>query len=223
MTFSITARAPDTGEFGIAISSSSPAVAARCVHLRSGIGGVASQNVTDPVLGQVILDALAAGASADTALQSALAATPFGDWRQLAVVPRAGQPVAHTGAKGLGIHAVAIGADAVAAGNMLASDTIPQRMLDGFAVATGSLADRLLAALTAGLDAGGEAGPVHSAGLVVMRGVSWPIVDLRVDWSNHPIADLKYLWDIYAPQVEAYVGRALDPRHAPSFGVAGDP
>lgn len=223
MTFSITARDPATGEFGIAISSSSPAVAARCVHLRPGTGAVASQNVTDPALGPAILDRLADGASAEESLKATLAATPFGAWRQLAVVPRSGPCAAHTGAKGLGIHAIAIGQDAVAAGNMLADDAIPRHLLAAFDAATGTLAERLLVALAAGKAAGGEAGPVHSAGLMVVGAVSWPVVDLRVDWSSHPVADLKYLWDIYAPQADDYVGRALDPARAPSFGVPGDP
>jgi uncharacterized Ntn-hydrolase superfamily protein len=223
MTFSLTARSPDGSEFGIAISSSSPAVAARCVHLRAGVGAVASQNVTDPVLGHAILDRLSTGASAADSLRAALAATPFGDWRQLAVVPRLGPPAAHTGAEGLGIHNVAIGMDAVTAGNMLAHADVPKEMLKGFVASTGVFAERLLAGLTAGLAAGGEAGPVHSAGLVIVRNVAWPIIDLRVDWSDKPIADLKVLWNIYAPQVEAYIGRALNPAQAPSFGVAGDP
>ena len=89
--------------------------------------------------------------------------------------------------------------------------------------AAGALAARLLAALRAGLDAGGEAGPVHSAGLLVVRDVEWPIVDLRVDWSDDPIGALEGAWAVYAPQVEDYVRRAIDPVAAPRFGVPGDP
>ncbi len=63
----------------------------------------------------------------------------------------------------------------------------------------------------------------NSAGLVVVRDVSWPIIDLRVDWSDEPVAQLQSLWKIYAPQVEDYVRRALDPELAPSFGVPGNP
>ena len=85
------------------------------------------------------------------------------------------------------------------------------------------LADRLLAALQAGLLAGGEEGTVHSAGLMVVREVAWPIVDLRIDWHDRdPIGALAAAWDIYKPQLEAYVQRALDPSAAPSYGVPGD-
>ena len=70
MTFSLVARCARTGQFGMAIASSSPAVAARCVHLRPGVGAVASQNITDPTLGPLILDRLETGLSAAQALAS---------------------------------------------------------------------------------------------------------------------------------------------------------
>jgi uncharacterized Ntn-hydrolase superfamily protein len=221
MTFSITAR--DATGFGIAISSSSPAVAARCVHLRPGVGAVASQNVTDPGLGLAVLNRLEADVSAPHALAVALAGTRFGAWRQVAVVGRRGDPAIHTGAKGLGITGAALGTDAVAAGNLLASADVPTAMLRAFDNAKGVLAERLLAGLSAGLAAGGEAGPVYSAGVAVVRDVAWPIVDLRVDWSNDPVGDLRDLWKRYEPQVEDYLNRARDPQSAPSFGVPGDP
>lgn len=96
-------------------------------------------------------------------------------------------------------------------------------MVRAFDTAPDLLAERLLAALRAGRDAGGEAGPVHSAGLLVVRSVEWPVVDLRIDWSEHdPIAELDRLYRRYAPQMDDYVRRALDPSHAPGFGVPGD-
>jgi len=63
---------------------------------------------------------------------------------------------------------------------------------------------------------------VHSAGLLVVRDVSWPIIDLRVDWDDAPVDALARLWAIYEPQIEDYVRRALDPAAAPGFGVPGD-
>jgi uncharacterized Ntn-hydrolase superfamily protein len=71
--------------------------------------------------------------------------------------------------------------------------------------------------------AGGEAGPVHSAALQVVDDVIWPIVDLRVDWTEEdPIAALDRLWQAYRPQMQNYVTRALNPTAAPSYGVPGD-
>lgn len=221
MTFSITARCPASGMFGIAISSSSPAVAARCAHLRAGVGAVASQNITDPRLGKRGLDLMAAGASAEAALES-LRASPFIDFRQLALVDSAGRTAALSGAGALGIHAIVEGGGAVCAGNLLAGHDVPQAMMAAFEAAPSEFPARLLIALEAGLAAGGEAGPVHSAGLVVVRDVEWPIVDLRVDWSDRPIADLRRVWELYAPQIEDYVWRALDPTRAPKFGVTGE-
>jgi uncharacterized Ntn-hydrolase superfamily protein len=77
--------------------------------------------------------------------------------------------------------------------------------------------------MAAALEAGGEEGPVHSAGLLLVRDVPWPVADLRVDWSDgNPIVDLHRVWTIYEPQLEDYVARALNPTAAPSFGVPGD-
>jgi uncharacterized Ntn-hydrolase superfamily protein len=222
VTFSIVARCADASLFGMAISSSSPAVAARCAHARAGVGVVATQNITDPALGPRILDRLADGAEADVALAQVLAATPHAAYRQVLVLGRSGPPRIHSGAHALGLVGMAVGAHAAAAGNLLASESVPQVMLDEFERAEGHLGLRLLHALRAGADAGGEAGPVHSAGLLLVREVAWPIVDLRVDWSDNPVAELMAIWDIYAPQIDAYVCRALDPAAAPGFGVPGD-
>jgi len=87
---------------------------------------------------------------------------------------------------------------------------------------TEELEPRLLAALRAGIEDGGEAGPVHSAGLLVADQVAWPSTDLRVDWSDDPISELERIWLIWAPQWRDYVIRALDPASAPAYGVPGD-
>ncbi len=224
MTFSLVARSADAGLFGMAIASSSPAVAARCAHARAGAGVVATQNVTDPALGPRILGALADGIGAQAALQAALAATPHAAYRQLIVLGRTGAPALHSGARALGTVGAAAGVDSAAAGNLLANPDVPAAMVAAFDTATGQFGARLLEALRAGAACGGEAGPVHSAGLLIVREMSWPIVDLRVDWSeSDPIAALGGLWSIYAPQIEDYVRRAQHPDAAPSFAVPGNP
>jgi len=223
VTFSIVARSTDARHYGVAIASSSPAVAARCSHARAGCGAVATQNITDPALGPQVLDRLAAEPSGD-ALAHVLANTPYAAYRQVLAIGATGPPAVHSGAAALGVVATALAPNAVAAGNLLANQAVPQQMVEAFTAARGFLAARLLVALQAGLAAGGEAGPVHSAGLLVVHELSWPIVDLRVDWQqDDPVAQLGLLWALYAPQMHAYVQRALDPRLAPSFGVAGDP
>jgi uncharacterized Ntn-hydrolase superfamily protein len=85
------------------------------------------------------------------------------------------------------------------------------------------LGDRLIAAMQAALSAGGEEGPVHSAGMLLVRNVSWPVADLRVDWhKTDPVGELGRLWQLWQPQMDAYVTRALNPSSAPSYGVPGD-
>jgi len=223
MTFSIVARSSDARLFGMAIASSSPAVAARCMHARAGVGAVATQNITDPSLGPRVLDVLGRGLKAQAALDEALSATPFAAYRQLLAIGSTGPPAIHSGAQGLGVVNAAIGANAAAAGNLLASPAVPAAMIAAFEAATGHLGDCLLQALHAGLDTGGEAGPVHSAGLLIVRDVSWPIVDLRVDWTDDdPLAALSAIWRLYAPQIDDYVRRAIDPSRAPGYGVPGD-
>ena len=222
MTFSIVARCARTGQVGLAISSSSPAVAARCAHVRAGAGAVASQNITDPTLGPLVLDQLEAGLSAAAALAAVTEGRPHIDYRQLLVVDRAGQTAIHSGRQVLGVWGEARATDCAAGGNLLAAEQVPMAMVKAFATARGHLAERLLRALEAGLMAGGEAGPVHSAGLKVADRLSWPLVDLRIDWAEDPIGMLRQSWEIYAPQMAAYVQRAEDPTRAPSYGVPGD-
>ena len=76
--------------------------------------------------------------------------------------------------------------------------------------------------LEAGLAAGGEEGEVRSAGLYVVAAHVFPLADLRVDWHQTPIAELRRVWSLYEPEMEAYLCRALDPDKAPSYGVPGD-
>lgn len=223
MTFSLVARCADTGMFGVAISSSSPAVAARCSYARAGVGAVASQNVTDPRLGPMVLEAMAAGASAKDAVARAQAKGHHMAYRQLLAVDAQGQTAIHSGPNSLGIWTQAQGQDVASGGNLLANDGVPAAIVSGFEAAKGHLGDRLIAAMHAGLAAGGEAGPVHSAGMMLVDQVSWPVADLRCDWTEAcPIETVAQAWDIYKPQLDAYIQRALDPSAAPSYGVPGD-
>jgi uncharacterized Ntn-hydrolase superfamily protein len=121
----------------------------------------------------------------------------------------------------LGLAASASSQHAVAAGNLLANRQVPAAMIAAFDTTFGDFADRLLAALQAGAAAGGAAAALHSAGLLVVREVPWPIIDLRVDWSEgDPIAALNLLWKRYAPQVDEGVRQALQPAQPAAAGVA---
>lgn len=223
MTFSLVARCPDTGMFGVAISSSSPAVAARCSYTRAGVGAVASQNITDPTLGPLTLNHIEDGMSATDAVSRVLADSEHMNYRQVLAIDGNGNTAIHSGTNSLGIWTDASGDNVISAGNLLANDKVPQAIVDGYIAASGHLGDRLIAAMQAGLAAGGEAGPVHSAGMQICDAVSWPVADLRIDWTEEcPIAAIATAWQVYKPQLNAYVQRALDPREAPSYGVPGD-
>lgn len=209
--------------FGVAISSSSPAVAARCSYVRAGVGAVASQNVTDPTLGPLALDLMQGGMGAAEAIAGVRDLGRFVEYRQVLVVDKTGATAIHSGPNSLGIWTQAQGVNVASGGNMLANDGVPQAIVDGFLSSSGHLGDRLIAAMRAGLAAGGEAGPVHSAGLKLVDKVAWPVADLRCDWTEDcPIENIATAWEVYKPQLESYVQRALDPREAPSYGVPGD-
>ena len=224
MTFSVSGRCAATGMFGIAVSSSSPSVAARCAHARAGVGVVATQNITDPRLGPKGLDLMAGGLSAEAALERLVAEAPHVEYRQLTLLDAQGRSATYSGARTLGTHATARGVDVVTAGNMLTSTAIPGKMVEAFEAAKDShLGDRLIAAMRAALAAGGEEGPVHSMGMILVDKVSWNVADLRVDWTDgDPIEECAALWARWRGEMDAYVTRALNPSGAPSYGVPGD-
>lgn len=223
MTFSLVGRCARSGMFGVAVTTSSICVASRCPWARAGVGAVSTQNLTDPALGPRGLDLLAAGLGAEEALRRLLDGYRHAAYRQVIVIDRKGGTAHHSGARTLGTHAAAAGADCIAAGNILGDAGVPEAMTRAFAGQPGAhLAERLLTALERGVAAGGEVGPVRSAGLLVVHEQPWPLVDLRVDWHDTPVTALRELWRAYEPQIDAYVTRALDPAAAPAYGVAGE-
>ncbi len=225
MTFSLTGVCARTGMAGVAITTSSICVGSRCPHARAGLGAVATQNVTDPTLAERVFERLAAGDTAADAVAAVMDGRANADYRQLAVVDLAGGIGHFTGANILGTNAVVEGDHCVAAGNLLSSVDVPAAMVAGFeADPDAHLAERLLQGLEAGIAAGGEEGPVHSAALVVHHEQPFALVDLRCDWDDDdPVVVLRRLWTDYQPQMQAYLDRAVDPDAAPSYGVAGDP
>src|SRR5690606_38509634 len=111
----------------------------------------------------------------------------------------------------------------VAGGNMLAGLEVLDALVETALSASGRIEERLYAGLRAAMAAGGEAGPVHSAGLSVVGDAGWRVTDLRVDWADKdPIGELGKILDHWLPQRDDYVNRGLNPAAAPSYGVAGD-
>ena len=224
MTFSIAAYDKNREAFGVAIASSSPAVAARCAYLRPRLGAVISQNITDPRLGPAALDLLEAGLTAQEVIKKLVMHTPDIDFRQIALVDSIGRTSAYSGAQCLGNYGAEHGEGVVAAGNLLHSLDVLSGMVDAFeSLPDRPLEERLLSGLEFGLEVGGEAGPIHSSGLVVVEGdAPWHLTDLRVDWHDQPVFELRHLWALWEPQKYDYLERVLNPQLAPNYGVPGE-
>lgn len=224
MTFSISGFCKKTGMVGVAITTSSICVASRCPWVRSGVGAAATQNITDPSLGNLMLDYLEQGLDTQQSIDKVIKDRNFIEYRQLTLIDNKGNSSSFTGSKTLGKNNVIKGDDCIAAGNLLKSSKTVEEMNKKFSSNQNlHLGQRLLLALQAGLDAGGEEGSIHSAGLKVAFEHSWPLIDLRVDWVDEkPISRLMDLWKSYEPQMDDYNARAINPSKAPSYGVPGD-
>jgi len=204
---------------GAVVTTSSIAVGSRCPWARPGIGATLTQNRTDPRLGPEMLDRLAQGASPDKIIRDLEARDPDLKWRQLAIMAADGQGAFFSGAMITSIAKGRVGCDCVATGNILRTTDVVDAMVETFqANQDQPLAERLLRAIEAGDDAGGELKQLKSAGLLVVHRESFPYVDLRVDLDAQPLVELRFLWELYQPQADAYVARAIDPDNATPAG-----
>ena len=222
MTLSIAAWDESSGQLGAAISSSSISVSSRCLHWRAGVGIALSQNITDPRLGPRLLSLLDDGVVVSDAIEAVVKSTPYIRYRQLGLVDTEGNTGLYTGDSVLGCFASASGKHCVAAGNLLDNDSVPDAVVHAFEDSKGSFGSRILGALRAGVAAGGEAGVLHSAGMLIGGEPDWPLAELRIDWDDNPIEKMIASWEIYEPQIDDYVTRAYNPEEAPSYGVPGD-
>lgn len=212
MTFSIIGRCPRTGQIGAAVTTSSIAVGARVAYCAAGVGAVLTQHRTDPRLGPRGISLLRSGCTAQETVDALAASARHAHWRQLAALDCLGGTAAFSGSRVKPFSNEARAPNGCAIGNILADTRVPEAMLRAFQRgAARPLAERLLAALEAGLDAGGENGPVRSAHLLVVERESFPLVDLRIDWHETPIAALRAVWERYAPLAAEFVLRATDP------------
>jgi uncharacterized Ntn-hydrolase superfamily protein len=197
MTFSLIARDPDTGQLGIAVASCTLAVGRAVPWARAGVGAVATQASSNRGYGPRALDLLARGSPAGDALDLLVSADADAAQRQVGVLGVTGPPAGWTGGECLPACGHIIGAGVAVLGNMLASRSVVPSLADGYAEASGDLASRLLAALRAGQDAGGDLRGRQAAALLVVSGerndaAPWDgvQVDLRVDDAPEPIAEL---------------------------------
>jgi uncharacterized Ntn-hydrolase superfamily protein len=212
MTFSIAAKDPATGKFGIAIATSAIAVGNRCPWVLAGVGAVTTQHRTDTRAGPVGIDLLKQGLSAAEVVRTLAASNDDPSERQFAAVDRAGNTAFFCGPAIPNIATGHQGNQCVATGNFLANHEVTARMVQAYDASPDlEFGDRLMAALDAGVNAGGETKPVMSAALLIAHEQAWPLVDLRVDFQLQPEVALRALWDYYKPHQERFVSQVLKP------------
>lgn len=218
-TFSIVARDPATGEMGVAVQSHWFAVGQIVPWAEAGVGVVATQSFVDPAYGKLGLDLMRAGKSAPDALRSLLAGDAACDVRQVGMVDAGGLAATFTGSRDIldagGLVSESGGTSALTCGasggtlmtgkemavqaNLMASDRVWPAMAKAYAESKGDLAERMLAALDAAQEAGGDIRGKQSAALIVVRakatGRAWQdrLFDLRVDDHAQPLAELRRL------------------------------
>lgn len=209
MTFSIVARDPQTGAFGVATATAGPMVGALVPHIRQGFGAVATQAMTNPYLA---LDALSLldDLGAKEALRTALAKDDKAELRQIIIVDRDGGADGWTGSQCIGFAGHLAGDGVAVAGNILTAEAVLAEMIACYRLNLGksTFAAALFEALRAGADAGGDKRGLGSAALRIQDTQAFPEVDLRVDLSEHPIKSLSDLLK------EATVGGYFDFFHS---------
>lgn len=198
MTFSIVARCPKTLALGVCVSTAIPAVGSVVPHVEAKVGAIATQGQTSILYGTNGLKLLKMGFSPQTALDAMLKEDSKREKRQVAIIDRDGRTAVFTGRETLEWRGHFIGEDYAAAGNSLAGVQVVKAMAETFENSEGDLAERLLKALEAGQEAGGDRRGKASAALVVVDKQplpTRPFVDLRVDAHPNPVAELRRVWE----------------------------
>lgn len=198
-TYSIVARDPATGEIGVAVQSHWFSVGTTVPWAEAGVGAVATQSFVEPSYGRRGIELMRGGASAPDVLKKLLAEDQARDVRQVAMIDAQGRVAAHTGAKNIAAAGNHLGKSYSVQANMMLNDTVWPAMSRAFESATGDLAERMLAALDAAQQAGGDIRGRQSAALIVVgaksTGKPWVdrVFDLRVDDSAEPLKELRRL------------------------------
>jgi uncharacterized Ntn-hydrolase superfamily protein len=214
MTFSIIARCNRTGMFGIGIATRPMAIGAKCPFLRASVGGLVVQANGDPRLGPLGLRLLEMGYSAEKVLAEIASSDGAQNmtWRQMAVVDKDARTAVHTGSNNEPWAGHVLGKGFVALGNRLTSERTASAMGQAYEKSEGEeLAERLVLALEAGRDAGGQVAGQHSAALLVVNKKSYAWVDLRADEHDEPIGELRRLYGLYIPLIPYYDNRPSNP------------
>ena len=217
-TFSFVARCDRTGRLGVAITTSDISVGSRCPYVMPNVGAVSTQASTDPRLGPAALRLLESGSSPGEAIEELASKDPYIERRQIGIVDSQGRAAARTGSLNADWAGHSIAKNYVAMGNGLAGEHVVPAMVNAFiADESQDLGERLLRAIEAGSEAGGEARdmtPHHSAALLVYGSESFSRVDLRVDEHPQPIVELRRIFEIYKTKLDFFILRVTDPGQA---------
>ena len=198
-TYSIVARDPETGQLGVAVQSHWFSVGPIVPWAEAGVGAVATQSIVEISYGPLGLELMRAGKSAPDALKALLATDPQADYRQVAMIDVRGRVAAHTGKLCIGEAGHRVGNQYSVQANLMLKNTVWDAMARAFETTRGDLADRLLAALEAAENEGGDIRGRQSAALIIVSGKPtgrpWEdrLFDLRVDDHPDPVAELKRL------------------------------
>ncbi len=196
-TFSITARCERTGQFGVAVSTKVPAVGMLCPFAHAGVGAISTQSWVNPYLGIWGLETLSEGNKAEEVKNALLERDPDPANRQFAVVDRWGNAAAHTGEESDTWRGHITGDNFAVAGNMLVGEETLQDMATSFQSSQDKpLVERLLLALQAGQDAGGDKRGRQSAAVKVVGEEEYPYLDLRVDEHSDPVSELRRVYEV---------------------------
>ena len=199
MTYSVVAREPETGAFGVAVQSHYFAVGAVVPWVEAGVGAVATQAMGELSYGPLGLERMRAGASAADALAALLAADTGAETRQVAMVDRDGTVAVHTGANCVDYAGARTGDGWSVQANMMRNPTVPDAMADAFTSADGDFVERLLATLDAAEAAGGDIRGQQAAALVVSSTApdasvsAGTVLRLHVEDHARPLAELRRL------------------------------
>jgi uncharacterized Ntn-hydrolase superfamily protein len=221
MTYSIVARCPRTGQFGIGVASYSMAIGLYCDGaVRANTGVTLTQGFPNPRNNYLALNLLAEGRTAGQALAALIGNDPHSEYRQIAIVDRDDNAVTHAGANLRKWAGHRIGKGYVAFGDALAGQQVVDAMAEGFEGASqAGLDEQLLSALEAGRDAGGIVGAKgrlleRSAAMIVWGNRTHNEVDLRVDLRDRAIGELRRIYVDYKLSIAYYEERARHPRNA---------
>jgi uncharacterized Ntn-hydrolase superfamily protein len=195
MTWSIIARDPASGAFGVAIATRFFAVGALCPHAQSGVGALSTQALINPHYGPQGLELLRARVPAPEIVQRLVAPDEGREQRQVHVIDAAGRIGQHTGKQCVDWCGAVAGDGFSVAGNMLANGNVVRDTADAFQKSKASFPERLIAALEAGEAAGGDKRGKQSAALLVYSTEDYADIDIRVDDHADPLAELRRLHD----------------------------